>query len=46
MNGVLERDFTRDKLRALLNKELFAVSEDSSEHRRKLSSWFERRNKK
>lgn len=46
MNGVLERDFTRDKLRALLNKEIFAESEDSSEHRRKFSSWFERRNKK
>ena len=45
MNGVLERDFTREKLKLLLNKELFSETADAPE-RRKLSSLFERRKKK
>lgn len=46
MNGVLTRDYTREKLRELLRNEIFDVSVDSSEHKKKISSWFERRKDK
>ncbi len=46
MNGVLTRDFTRDKLKALLEKELFAASEERTERKKKISSLFERRKNK
>ena len=44
INGVLTRDYTREKLKDLLEKEIFNVSADSSE-RKKLSSIIGRRKK-
>lgn len=44
INGVLTRDYTREKLKELLEKEIFNVSADSSE-RKKLSSIIGRRKK-
>ena len=46
MNGVLTRDFTREKLKALLEKEIFVVTEDGTERKNKISSLLERRKKK
>ena len=46
MNGVLTRDYTREKLKETLEKEIFSVALDSSERKKKLSSIIGRRNKK
>lgn len=45
INGVLTRDYTREKLKELLEKEIFNVSADSSERKKKLSSIIGRRKK-
>jgi diadenylate cyclase len=46
MNGVLTRDYTREKLKETLEKEIFSVALDNSERKKKLSSIIGRRNKK
>jgi diadenylate cyclase len=46
MNGVLTRDYTREKLRALLEKEIYNVSADDSKRRKKISSLFGRGKKR
>lgn len=46
MNGVLTRDYTREKLRELLMNEIFETTVDVSERKKKISSWFERRKDK
>ena len=46
MNGVLTRDFTRDMLKSLLEKELLASTEDLTERKKLLSSLFGRRKNK
>ena len=46
MNGVLTRDYTREKLRALLEKEIYNVSADDSKRRNKISSLFGRGKKR
>ena len=46
INGVLTRDFTREKLKALLEKEIYDVSDDNTARKKKISSWFERRKNK
>ena len=45
INGVLTRDYTREKLKEMLEKEIFNVSADSSERKKKLSSIIGRRKK-
>ncbi len=45
INGVLTRDYTREKLKELLEKEIFNVSADSSERKKKLYSIIGRRKK-
>ncbi len=46
MNGVLTRDYTREKLKETLEKEIFSVALDNSERKKKLSSIIGRRTKK
>ena len=50
MNGVLTRDYTREKLKRLLNSEIFnssdADSDSQSENKNIISSFIERRRKK
>ncbi|MCR4888309.1 MAG: diadenylate cyclase CdaA [Ruminococcus sp.] len=46
MNGVLTRDYTREKLRALLEKEIYNVSADDLGRRKKISSLFGRGKKR
>jgi len=48
MNGVLTRDYTRDKLEDLLRKEIFATAaaDNSTDDKKGLSSVFKRRKKK
>ncbi|MBO6115653.1 MAG: diadenylate cyclase CdaA [Ruminococcus sp.] len=46
MNGVLTRDYTREKLKETLEKEIFSVALDNSERKKKLSSIIGRRKKK
>lgn len=46
INGVLTRDYTREKLKETLEKEIFSVALDNSERKKKLSSIIGRRNKK
>ncbi len=46
MNGVLTRDYTREKLKETLEKEIFSVALDNSDRKKKLSSIIGRRNKK
>ena len=46
MNGVLTRDYTREKLKETLEKEIFSVALDNSDRKKKLSSIIGRRKKK
>ena len=48
MNGVLTRDYTRDKLEDLLHREIYTTipTEDSGEDKKRISSVFKRRMKK
>ncbi|MBQ8961689.1 MAG: diadenylate cyclase CdaA [Ruminococcus sp.] len=48
MNGVLTRDYTREKLEELLRREIFAdaAADNSSDDKKSLSSVFKRRKKK
>ena len=46
MNGVLTRDYTREKLKETLEKEIFSVALDNSKRKKKLSSIIGRRKKK
>ena len=48
MNGVLTRDYSREKLNALLRREIFSSfsSEEKNDDKKSISSVFKRRKKK